>query len=144
MALVIIDRQLDEQVNQSGATVLRCRFDSCHHYITEQLTVTQFSKFLGINRLRQTATYACGAEELIARRAYGSVLRMAVRYYGLKHEGRQRSYMQDVAPGSVGMCTIPPWKQRDRAVVARKAHNLEVVGSTPTPATNSSKYQAGC
>jgi len=45
-------------------------------------------KFLGINRLRQAATYACGAEELIARRAYGSVLRMAVRYYGLKHEGR--------------------------------------------------------
>ena len=46
------------------------------------------------------------------KRAYGSVLHIAVKY------------------------------QRDRAVVARKAHNLEVVGSTPTPATNTNKIQS--
>ena len=32
---------------------------------------------------------------------------------------------------------VPPWSQilRGRAVVARKAHNLEVGGSNPSPAT---------
>ena len=34
--------------------------------------------------------------------------------------------------------SCPDYISRDRAVVARKAHNLEVEGSNPPPATNAS------
>ncbi len=34
------------------------------------------------------------------------------------------------------------WSTRGRAVVARRAHNPEVVGSNPTPATKTNKWGA--
>jgi hypothetical protein len=46
---------------------------------------------------------------------------------------RQPSKLR-VAGSSPVFCSI----LRDRAVVARKAHNLEVIGSSPVPATNKS------